>query len=184
MSTPLRRARRNQLIVGLSFGLLFGVALERSGVTSYDAILGTLRLEDLLLVKVLLTALAVGALGVYGLRQLGLVRLHLREASVGGNVLGGLVFGAGFALLGYCPATALGAAAQGRLDALVGGLTGMLVGSFAFAQAYSALKGVLSWGKMGKVTLWQVLGVSPWVVVIPLCVLLAALMRWLELTGR
>ena len=64
---------------------------------------------------------------------------------LGSNVIGGLIFGAGFALLGYCPGTVAGAVGTGALDALIGGMVGMLIGAGIFADLYPALKaGILN----------------------------------------
>ena len=42
----------------------------------------------------------------------------------------------------------------------------MLVGAALYAEVYPALKSsVLAWGEFGKITLPQILGVSPWVVI-------------------
>lgn len=65
---------------------------------------------------------------------------------------GGVLFGAGVALLGYCPGTSLAAAGAGRRDA-VAGVLGMLAGAVAFTQLYPRVKARLEAGDQGKVTL-------------------------------
>jgi uncharacterized protein len=175
---------RDELLIGLSFGLIFGLALHKAGVTDYDVVLRTLLLRDMLVLKVMMTAVIVGAIGIYALRAMGLVRLHIREAAVGSNVIGGLIFGLGFALLGYCPGTAVGAVAAGHLDAFVGGILGMLAGSLLFAQVYPHLKWLFKLGYIGDKTLWQILSVNHWAVVLPVCGVLVVLMWYLETIGR
>ena len=61
---------------------------------------------------------------VTGVVELGLASFHVKPLLMGGAVWGGLVFGFGMAVLGYCPGTMAISAGQGSLDALVG-----LVGS-------------------------------------------------------
>jgi uncharacterized membrane protein YedE/YeeE len=102
---------------------------------------------------------------------------------LGGNILGGLIFGLGWGLLGYCPGTSAGALGEGRWDALWG-ILGMLLGAALYAEAYPFFKKtVLTWGDLGKITLPQVLGVNHWVV-IPLLVLGAIfLFVWVEKRG-
>jgi hypothetical protein len=87
-------------------------------------------------------------------------------------------------VLGYCPGTIVGGIAQGALDALVGGLIGVLFGSWLFAVFYPKLqKPVLLKGDFGEMTLPQLLKVNAWVVVIPAAILLAALLIVLESVG-
>jgi uncharacterized membrane protein YedE/YeeE len=182
--TKTPRANWDELVTGLGFGLIFGLALQKAGVADYDVILRTLLLEDLLVLKVMMSAVVVGAIGVYAMYSMRWVGLCTVEASVGRSVLGGLIFGVGFGLLGYCPGTMAAATAEGRLDALLGGVIGMLAGSFLFAQLYPSLKRVFSAGYIGDKTIWQALGVNHWVVVLPMCAGIVALLWWVESIGR
>ena len=58
-------------------------------------------LEDFTVVKVMLTAIIVGCVGVFSLHALGLVKLHVKPTRYAANILGGLIFGVGFGLIGY-----------------------------------------------------------------------------------
>ena len=100
-----------QLLLGLLFGIVFGFLLQKGGVAKYHILLGVLLLEDFTVIKVMLSAIIVGMLGVFTLHALGLVELHIKPTRYAANILGGLLFGVGFALIGYCPGT--GAAASG-----------------------------------------------------------------------
>ncbi|MCD4678101.1 MAG: YeeE/YedE family protein, partial [Desulfobacula sp.] len=91
------------LIFGLITGILFGFILQRSGILSYEKQVGALRLIDMAVFKLMLTAIIVGAIGIYFFHDIGVIKLSLKATSVGGQVAGGLVFGVGWALLGYCP---------------------------------------------------------------------------------
>ena len=125
--------KKVQLTIGLAIGVLFGFLLQKGGVTDYDVIIGQLLLTDFIVLKVMLSAVVTGTLGVHLLRSLGLVRLHPKPGSVGTSIGGGLIFGVGFAVLGYCPGTVAGAVGQGFLDALFGGVAGTLLGTGLFA---------------------------------------------------
>jgi hypothetical protein len=90
----------------------------------------------------------------------------------------------GFATLGYGPGTIAGAVGQGSLDALVGGVAGILLGAGIFASLYPRLqKSTLIKGDFGELTLPQLLKVNPWVVVIPVVILLAAILFLLQKAG-
>jgi uncharacterized membrane protein YedE/YeeE len=113
--------------------------------------------------KVMLSAVVSGMLGIYLLRIPGLVRLHRKSGLVGSTVIGGLIFGVGFALLGYCPGTLAGAAGQGSLDALLGGAAGMLLGTGVYSVLYPRLEPrILNIGDFGKLTLPQLLSARTW----------------------
>lgn len=168
---------------GLITGVLFGFFLQKGRVLRYDKQIAALRLQDMTIVKFMLSHIAVAMVGVYFLYDMGLVKLSLKPTILGGVVIGGLIFGLGWGLLGYCPGTSLGAVGEGRLDALWG-MAGMLVGAGLYAEAYPTLqKTVLTWGNFGKITIPQVLGVNHWLVIIPFMVLTVLLFRWLEKKG-
>ncbi len=171
------------LLYGLVTGILFGFFLQKGRVLRYDKQLGALRLMDMTIVKFMLSTVLVGMVGVYILKDLGLVKLSVKPTNLGANIIGGLIFGAGWGLLGYCPGTSAGALGEGRWDSLWG-ILGMLVGAAVFAEVYPALKtSILTWGKLGKITFPQVLGVNHWVIV-PIFVIGAlVLFRWFEKKG-
>jgi uncharacterized protein len=171
------------LLFGLITGILFGLLLQKARVLRYDKQLGALRLMDMTIVKFMLSSILVGMVGVYLLHDLGLAKLSLKSTVLGGNILGGLIFGLGWGMLGYCPGTSAGALGEGRWDALWG-ILGMLAGAALYAEAYPFLKGtILTWGNLGKITIHQILGVSHWVI-IPLFVVGGiALFWWFEKKG-
>lgn len=171
------------LIYGLVTGLLFGILLQKAQVIRYDKQLGALRLRDMTIVKFMLSNIIVGMVGIYLLNDLGMIKLSIKETSLAANVLGGILFGLGWGLLGYCPGTSLGALGEGRFDALWG-IGGMLVGASLFAHTYPALKAsVYTWGNLGKITLPQVLGLNHWIVIIGLICIYVLILRWFERKG-
>lgn len=172
------------LVWGLLFGIVFGFLLHKGGATKYDVILGQLLLTDFTVVKIMLSAVITGMLGIYAMKNLGWVKLSIKSGSLGMNVVGGLIFGVGFAVLGYCPGTIAGAVGNGYLDALVGGLAGIIVGSGLFAALYPRLKnGILAKGDFGDLTLPRLFKVNDWVVVVPVAIVLVLLLVGLELAG-
>lgn len=155
----------NMLIYGLVTGILFGFLLQKGRVLRYDKQIGALLLIDMTIVKFMFSSIMVAMVGIYLLKDMGLVTLHLKPTILGANILGGLIFGLGWGLLGYCPGTQIGALAEGRWDSLWG-IAGMLTGAALHAEAYPFLKKtVMTWGNYGKVTLQDVTGVSHWVII-------------------
>jgi uncharacterized membrane protein YedE/YeeE len=173
----------NELIYGVITGIIFGFLLQKGRVIRYDKQIGALLLTDMTIVKFMLTTILVAMVGVYLLVDLGLAKLSLKATILGGNIIGGLIFGFGWAILGYCPGTQMGALGEGRWDALWG-IIGMLAGAALFAESYPTLKAtVLTWGDFGKITIPQILGVNHWPVIVVMVVLGMLLFRWFEKKG-
>jgi uncharacterized protein len=165
------------LIYGLATGILFGFFLQRGQVLRYDKQIGALRLQDMTIVKFMLSAILVAAVGIYLLADLGLVKLSIKPTVLGGVVVGGLLFGLGWGVLGYCPGTAVGAIGEGRWDG-IWGVLGMLIGAAVYAEAYPFMKAtVLTWGDLGKITLPGLFGVNHWLV-IPIFLLAGVAFFW------
>jgi uncharacterized membrane protein YedE/YeeE len=173
--------RRLQLVLGLVIGICFGFLLQRGGATRYDVIIGQLLLTDWTVAKIIMTAVLVGMVGIYFFRRQGLVRLHKKSGSFGATVIGSLIFGVGFGLLGYCPGTMAGAVGQGSLDALVGGVVGMVVGAAVYAKLFPWLdRHLLDKGDFGSITIHGLLRVSPWSVIVAMTIAILLFLVVLE----
>lgn len=143
-------------------------------------LMGQLLLQDFTVAKVMLTAILVGMLGVTTLHHFGKVNPHLKPTRLGANVIGGLLFGGGFALMGYCPGTAAAALGQGSWDTFFG-MAGLVVGSWIFAELSGWSKRTIeTWGDFGKMTIPDLLHVRLGVVVLGMAVLLTAMLLLLE----
>jgi len=178
------KTKRMKLFWGLIFGIIFGFLLQKGGVTKYDVIINQLLLTDFTVVKIMLSAVVTGMIGLYIMQMLGWIKLRPKAGSWGKNAIGGLIFGGGFALLGYCPGTIAGAIGNGYLDAVTAGLFGIVLGSGLLASVYPRLKvGVLQRGYFGNVTLPQVFKVNNWVIIIPLMIIIVAIFYILEMAG-
>ena len=173
----------NTLIYGLITGILFGFLLQKAHVLRYEKQLGAMRLMDFTIVKFMLSTVIVAMIGTYLLLDLGMIELKIKATSLGANISGGLIFGIGWALVGYCPGTGAGAIGEGRWDAAVG-LLGMLLGAAVYAEVFPVLKtSVLTWGNLGKVTLYGALGINHWIAIIVLTLLFTGLFAWFEKKG-
>ena len=177
---PSPVASPGKLIAGVIFGLAFGFLLQKGGVGKYHILLGQLLLQDWTVVKIMMTAVVVGMVGIFVLHHFAKVNLHLKPTKLGPNIIGGLLFGAGFALIGYCPGTGAAALGQGSWDALFG-IAGLVAGSWLYAELSGMLrKTVEKWGDLGKLTLADALHIPRGVVVVALTVLLTAALVALE----
>ena len=91
----------SQIILALALGTGFGLALQKAGLTQYHKIVNVFRFTDLAVLKFMMTALIVAMAGMFSLGALGLITLPVPpQTYLVGNLVGGLVFGVGMALVG------------------------------------------------------------------------------------
>lgn len=184
MVSALHRNKPLQLLMGLVIGFLFGFLLQKGNVTEYDVIVGQLLFRDFTVIKIMVTAMVTGMIGVHLLCGIGLAQLHPKPGSLGMTLAGGLIFGIGFAVLGYCPGTIAAAVGQGKMDAFAGGLAGILLGAGLYAHAFPFLaRTVLPKGDFGTLTFPELFRVNPWMVIVPLSAALIGFLFWLERAG-
>jgi uncharacterized membrane protein YedE/YeeE len=170
------------LALAVVFGFAFGWLLHRGRVTSYDTILNQFRLRDFTVLKVMLTAIVVGGIGVLALTQTGYAKFHVRDANMLATIVGAAIFGVGMVLYGYCPGTGLAAIATGSVHALIGAF-GMLAGAILYAFSFDWVRAnILSVWKLGKVTLPEMMGVTPLAMYIGLAVFAVAFFWVIEAT--
>lgn len=173
-------APANTLVWGIVFGLAFGFLLQKGGVAKFHVLIGQLLLQDFTVVKVMLSAVVVGMLGIHLMHHFKLVELYIKPTRIASNIIGGLMFGAGFALSAYCPGTGAAALGQGNFDA-VAMVVGMIVGSYVFAEASSWISRKIDpIGDKGKITLLDVLPMNRAVVVLGSATLLVVILVILE----
>jgi uncharacterized protein len=170
----------SERLLGLITGLCFGALLQQGRVLRFEKQVGAMLLRDMTILKFMLSAILVGMIGTYLLVDLGMVQLSIKSTQVGANLIGGLLFGAGWAIMGYCPGTSLGAIGEGRWHA-VWAVLGMLAGAALYAEVYPALKDtVLTWGIFGKATLATATGINHWVWIVLLGAGYLGLFRFFE----
>ncbi len=133
----------------LILGFLFGAIIQYARLNKFDVISGLALLEDLTVAKAIAMAIGVGVILINVEIALGLASYHIKPFVAGGLVLGGLIFGAGMAILGYCPGTLAISMGEGSLDALVGVLGG-LVGGAVYTLILTFIKPILgpNWGAL------------------------------------
>lgn len=169
-------------ILGLITGIMFGFALHRAGFSRCGLVMRGLAFRDFTMLKVMLTAIAVGMVGAALLATFAPEHAHLKVKSlyVWGVLVGGLIFGVGMAIAGYCPGTALIGLGGGVRDGLLAVLGGLL-GALAFIFAYPVLEPILIQPlDLGKLTLHETLGLPYLPTALVMAALLAAVVFWLN----
>lgn len=164
------------IVGGLIFGFVFGFLLQKGGVGTYHILIGQLLFQDWTVVKIMATAVVVGMVGIFTLHHFAKVNLHIKPTKLGPNVLGGLLFGVGFALIGYCPGTVAAALGQGSWDAFFA-MAGLVAGSWIYAEASGFLKKTVdTWGSLGKLTLYDMARTSRGAMVVSVAVAIAGIL--------
>lgn len=145
-------------ILILVLGFLFGAILQYASLNKYNVISGLAILENLSVVKAIALAIGVGIILLNIEVSLGLATLHVKPFIVGGLILGGLIFGSGMAILGYCPGTLAISLGEGSVDALIG-IIGGLFGGIIYTLALPFIIPILG-PDLGVLSLNATLGSS------------------------
>lgn len=173
------------LAIALLLGAGFGFCLERAGFGSARKLTAVFYLYDMAVVKVMFTAIVTTMTGLFLLSAGGALQLsdlYIEPTSFAAQLLGGVVFGAGFIIGGYCPGTSITAIATGRKDGMVFAL-GMLAGVMAYAEFTPGVESWIRATSQGELTLPAVTGIAMgwWVLAFVAFLLLAARgMDWLQ----
>ncbi len=170
----------NEQLLGLVTGLIFGFLLQKGRVLRFEKQVGAMLLRDMTILKFMLSAILVGMVGLHLLAALHVITMSHKALNLGALGLGGALFGVGWAVMGYCPGTAVGALGEGRWHALFAVL-GMLAGAALYAELYpTCTTTILAWKDLGKVSLPGLLGVPPWLVIALFIPAVLALFAWFE----
>lgn len=114
----------------LLLGFIFGAIIKYANLNKYNVISGLALRENFTVAKAIALAIGVGVLLLNIEIAMGLASYHVKPFVLGGIVLGGLIFGTGMAILGYCPGTMAISFGEGSMDALTGIFGGLLGGVF------------------------------------------------------
>ena len=173
------------LVYALFIGVVMGWLLQRVRASSPALITANLRLENLTIIKFMALTIAVGSVLVYLLSTYHPMHIDVKPLYLLGVAVGGIIFGVGFAVGGYCPGTCVVAAGEGRRDAwftILGGIGGALL----FTLLYNVIEPVfIRPMNYGKVTLANVLHISPLIAAVLLAAVFLTVIRMLpNVRGR
>lgn len=143
-------------LLTLLLGFLFGAFLQSARLNKYNTISGMARLEDYTVAKAILVAVGLGAILLNVEIGLGYASYHVKPLMLGGIAVGGIIFGIGMAILGYCPGTMAISLGEGSLDAAVG-IVGGIVGGVVYTLVSPSVKGLLG-PDFGPISLQSILG--------------------------
>ena len=148
------------LIVAFIIGIAFGFFLERAGFGSSKKLAAQFYFYDMTVFKVMFTAIITAMLGLFFLAWIGLVNIYLIDlvpTYVMPQLIGGLIFGVGFVMGGFCPGTCVVAITTGKIDGVFT-LIGMLFGIFIFGEAFPFIEEFYYSTNLGELTLTNYFG--------------------------
>ena len=137
-------------------GILFGIIIQWTRVDTFDKIAGFAMLRGFKVPKMLFFTIGIASIGLYFMIKLGYAHYHIKPITIGGLIIGGVLFAIGMAILGLCPGTGPVAVSEGNLDVLTGLIGGLLAGGL-FTYLYPSLKSIIG-PNLGKITLAQLVG--------------------------
>ena len=185
LATHLEWSLGADLAIALALGAGFGFCLERAGFGNARKLTAVFYLYDMAVVKVMFTAIVTAMTGIALLSAVGAVdvsEFYVEPTALSAQVAGGLLFGAGFMIGGYCPGTSMAAIATGRKDGLAFAL-GMLAGVWGYAELTPGLENWIQSNGHGELLLPDLTGIGmAWWTVAFIVFLIAAArgMAWLE----
>ena len=144
----------------LIMGITFGFVLERTGFTRSKLISGTFYFTSLAVPKIMGTTVVTAATWFIIFSWLGWIdinQLFTPATYIWPYVVGGLMFGAGMVMAGYCPGTAVAGVGTGKTDALIF-LVGVVAGMFVYFLIYPFISDFANSSNMGVLKLQDLFG--------------------------
>jgi uncharacterized membrane protein YedE/YeeE len=120
-------------------GFVFGAIILYSRLDKFEKMAGFMIFEDTLAIRMAMATVALSSIGFYFLVQYGYATYSVKPLMLGGVIIGALIFGIGLVILGKCPSAFFVSVSEGRVDAFVGVIGGM-VGSAVFTLFYPWIK--------------------------------------------
>jgi len=126
-------------------GLLFGVVLLKSQIISWYRIIEMFRFESFHMYGIIGSAVIVGILGNLIIKKRSVKDIHdepiqfaAKEMSIARYLIGGTLFGLGWALVGSCPGPIVALIGYGYVSFIVV-LIGAIIGTWSYGMLRSRL---------------------------------------------
>lgn len=146
-------------MITIVLGFIFGTLLQSARLNRFDTISGMATLENFKVAKAIALAIGAGTILLNLEISMGLASYQVKPFLVAGIIVGGLIFGTGMAILGYCPGTVMVSAGEGSLDAVVG-ILGGLAGGLVYTLTLPFF-GTMLGPNIGSLSLHTAFGTSP-----------------------
>ena len=143
--------KHGSVILVFIIGIIFGLIIQYTKLHKFEKIAGFSMLKDTVVPKMLFLTIGLSSLGLFVMVQAGWATYHIKPITLGGLIVGGVLFGTSMAIFGKCPGTGPVSIAEGRIDVMVGAVGGIL-GGLVFTLYYDKLK-IIMGQNLGKLNL-------------------------------
>ena len=144
------------MLLIFALGASFGAILKYASLNKFNTISGLALLENFAVIKAIALAIGVGILLLNITVGLGYASFHIKPFFAIGLIIGGLIFGSGMAILGYCPGTLAISCGEGSTDAFLG-IAGGLTGGLFYTMAQPSIQPLMG-SNLGSMSLNTTLG--------------------------
>jgi len=151
------------LMLALAIGIMFGFILERAGFATAAHIAPVFYFRNIMVAKVMVSAIVTAATLLF----LGIIfgyidynNIFIPTTYVWAYLIGGIIFGIGMVMSGWCPGTAVTGIATGKIDAIIFAL-GLIAGMYFYFyiyDAYVAVRDLANGANLGRFTIAKLLG--------------------------
>ncbi len=151
------------LILALFIGIMFGFILERAGFATAAHIAPVFYFRNIMVAKVMVSAIVTAATLLF----LGIIfgyidynNVFIPTTYVWAYLVGGVIFGIGMVMSGWCPGTAVTGIATGKIDAIIFAL-GLVAGMYFYFNiydAYEAVRDLANSANLGRFTIAKLVG--------------------------
>lgn len=158
LSQVLKLGFSTEMLLSVFIGLGFGFVLERAGFGRSDNLASIFYGRDFRVLRVMFTAIVTAMIGLYFLDVLGILPISsigILDTYLWAQLAGGLLFGAGFIIGGWCPGTSIVGVVSGKIDALLF-VFGLVLGSMVFTLGFENLAPLQNAGAKGRLLLHDV----------------------------
>ena len=147
-------------ILAVGIGILFGFILERGGFGTAAHIAPVFYFRSLIVPKIMVSAIVTTATLILLGTLFGYIdysQIFIPTTYLWPYLLGGVIFGLGMVMAGWCPGTAVVGIATLKIDAIFFAL-GLLVGMFFYFDIYQYIIDFANSGNLGKFTIDKLIG--------------------------
>ncbi len=148
------------LFLGLFIGIGFGFVLEKAGFGTSKHIATVFYFRNLRVTQTMIAAIVTATTWVVIFSYMGWMdfsKVFIPITYVWPYLVGGIIFGAGMVMSGWCPGTSVVGMVTGKVDAVVF-IVGMFAGMFVYFQTYAYIEGFANSGNLGRFTIDKLIG--------------------------